>query len=76
MFFIHTEQNAKKSKHVLLFRYKNAGKHFNIKRANRSFYNVAMLKHLGTTATNQYLTREEIKIRLILIQLGKLLERI
>jgi hypothetical protein len=39
----------------------NAGQNHDIKRANRSFENVAQFKYLGATVTNQNLIQEEIK---------------
>jgi hypothetical protein len=44
---------------MLLSRHQNAGQHHNIKRANIHFENVAQLKNLGTTETNQNLNEEE-----------------
>jgi hypothetical protein len=39
----------------------NAGQNYDIKIANRSYKNVAQLKYLGTTVTNQNFIQEEIK---------------
>jgi hypothetical protein len=46
---------------MLLSRHQSAGQNHDIKIANRSFYNVAQLKYLGMTITNQNLIQEEIK---------------
>jgi ribosomal protein S2 len=45
-------------------RHQNAGQNHNIKRANRCYENVAKLRYLGTTVTNQNLIQDEIKRRL------------
>jgi hypothetical protein len=45
-------------------RYQKAGEKHGIKRANRSFEDVATLKYLGTTLTDQNFMHEEIKGRL------------
>jgi hypothetical protein len=42
----------------------NAGQNHDIKRTKRCFENVAQLRYLGTTVTNQNLIEEEIKRRL------------
>jgi hypothetical protein len=44
---------VEKSKYLLSFRYKNAGQIHDMKRANKSSENVAHLKYLETTLTNQ-----------------------
>jgi hypothetical protein len=49
---------------MLLSHHHNAGQKCNIKIANRSSENVAQLKYLETTVTNQNLIKEEIKRRL------------
>jgi hypothetical protein len=53
-----------KTKYILLSRHKNAGQNYYTKIANRCFENVAQIRYLGTTVTNQYLIQEEIKRRL------------
>jgi hypothetical protein len=42
----------------------NVGQNHDIKRANKSFENVAEFKYFGTAITNQKLIQEEIKRRL------------
>jgi hypothetical protein len=46
---------------MLLSRHKNAGQNHDIKIANRCFENMAPIRYLGTTITNQNLILEEIK---------------
>jgi hypothetical protein len=46
---------------MLLSCHQNAGQNHDIKTGDRSFENVAQLKYLGTTITNQNLIQEEIK---------------
>jgi hypothetical protein len=48
----------------MLLSHQNAGQNHDIKVANRCFDDVAQLKYLGTTVTNQNLIQEEIKRRL------------
>jgi hypothetical protein len=52
---------SEKTKYMLLPHHQNAGKIHDIKIVNRSFENVAQLKYLGTTVTDQNLIQEEIK---------------
>jgi hypothetical protein len=52
---IGLEVNTEKTKYMLLSRHQNAGQNYDIKVANRCFENVAGLKYLGTTVTNQNL---------------------
>jgi hypothetical protein len=54
------EVNAEKTKYMLLSHHQNAGKNHNMKIGDRSFENMAQLKYLGTTVTNQNLIGEEI----------------
>jgi hypothetical protein len=49
---------------MLLSRHQTAGQMHDIKRAKRSFDNVAQLKYVGTRVTNQNLIQEKIKRRL------------
>jgi hypothetical protein len=49
---------------MLLSRHHNAEQNYDVKIANRIVENVAELKYLGTTATNQSFIQEEIKGRL------------
>jgi hypothetical protein len=58
------EVNAEKTKYMLLSRHQNAGQNHDIKIVNRCFENVAQLKYLRTTVTNQNFIQEEIKRRL------------
>jgi hypothetical protein len=61
---VDLEVNTEKTKYMLLSRHQNAGQNHDIKTANRCFENVAQLRYLETTATNQNLIQEEIKRRL------------
>jgi hypothetical protein len=58
------EINAEKTKYMIMSRYPTSGQNQNIRIANGSFENVAKLKYLGTTLTNQNDIRDEIKRRL------------
>jgi hypothetical protein len=58
------EINVEKTKYMLLSRQQDVGQNRNMKIENRSFENVSQFKYLGTTATNQNLIQEEIKMRL------------
>jgi hypothetical protein len=61
---VRLEENADKSKYILLSRQQNAGQNQDIKIRNRWFENVAQFRYFGTTITNQNLIQEEIKRRL------------
>jgi hypothetical protein len=58
------EVYAKKTKYMLQSCHQNAGQNHDINTANKPSENVAQLKYLGTTVTNQNLIQEEIKRRL------------
>jgi hypothetical protein len=58
------ELNTEKSKYMLLYRHQNAVHNHDIKKTNRYFENVAHLKCLGTTVTNQNLIQKEIEGKL------------
>jgi hypothetical protein len=58
------EINAEKTKYMLLSRHQNSGQYHDIKIGNRSFENMARLKYLGTTVTNQNLIQDEFTRRL------------
>jgi hypothetical protein len=60
--------NTEKTKYMLISCHHNTEQNHNMKTDNRSFENVAKIKYLGMTVTNQYLIHEEIKSRL---HLGK-----
>jgi ribosomal protein S2 len=53
------EVNTEQTKYMLLSRHKNAGQSYDIKIAKRCFENVAKLRYLGTTITNQNLIQED-----------------
>jgi hypothetical protein len=55
---VSLEANTEKTKYMLLSRQQNAGQIHDIKRVNRSFENVAELRYLGTTVTNQNLIQD------------------
>jgi hypothetical protein len=53
-----------KTKYMLLSRHQNAGQSYDINIANRCFENVAKLRYLGATITNQNLVQEELNLYL------------
>jgi hypothetical protein len=58
---IGLEENAVKTKYMVMYRDQNAGKSHNIKNDNSPFEMVEQFKNLGTTLTNQKSILEEIK---------------
>jgi hypothetical protein len=58
------EVNPEKTKYMLVSRCQKAGQRQSIKIGNRSFERVEKFNNLGTTLTDQYCIREEIKSRL------------
>ena len=57
------EENADKTKYVVMSRDQNAGRSHCMKTDNSSFERVEEFKYLGTTLTNQNSIQEEIKGR-------------
>jgi hypothetical protein len=53
--------NPEKTKYVLVSRYRKAGQRQSIKTAKRSFEDVAKLKYLGATTTDQNLRTKRLK---------------
>ena len=58
------EENADKTRHMVMSRDQNAGRSHNIKTDNSSFERVEQLKYLGTALKDQNSISEEIKSRL------------
>jgi hypothetical protein len=52
---IGLEVTTEKTKYMLLSHHQNAGHNYSIKIANRDFENVAQLRYLRTSVTNQNL---------------------
>jgi hypothetical protein len=61
---IGLEINAEKTKYMIMSRHPNSGQNQNIRIANESLENVATLKYLRTTLTDQNDIHDEIKSRL------------
>ena len=64
---IGLEVNANKTKYIVMFRDRNAGRGYSVKIDNSSIERVEEFKYLGPTLTDQNSIQEEIKSRL---QLG------
>jgi hypothetical protein len=62
---LNLEINAEKTKYTIISRHPNSGLNQNIRIANESFENVAILKYSGTILTNQNDIHDEINSRLI-----------
>jgi hypothetical protein len=58
------EGNLEKTKYMLMSRSQKTGQKYSIKKANRSFEDVAKFRNLGTTLTYKNHLHEEIKCRL------------
>ena len=58
------EVNADKTKYMVMFRDRNAGRGHSVKIDNSSIESVEEFKYLGTTLTDQNSIQEEIKSRL------------
>jgi len=58
------EENAEKSKDMVMHRHQNAVLNYSLLIANKLFKNVAKFKYFRTTVTNQNCIHEEIKSRL------------
>jgi hypothetical protein len=61
---VGVEINAEKAKYMIMSHHPNSGQNQNIRIANESFENVATLKYLGKTLTNQNDIHDQIKSRL------------
>jgi hypothetical protein len=57
--------NPEKTNYMLMSRSQKIGRNRSIKRANRSFEDVAKFKYFGTKLTDQNCMHEEIKGRII-----------
>jgi hypothetical protein len=55
------EVNAGKTKYMLLSHHQNVGQNHDIKTSNKAFENMAQLKYLGTTVTNQIWFRRKLR---------------
>ena len=58
---IGLEVNVDKIKYIVMSRHQNAGRSQNIKTDNSFFERVEELKYLGTTLTNQNLSRKKLR---------------
>jgi hypothetical protein len=56
---VGVEVNTGKTKYMLLSRHHTAGQSYDIKIANRCFANMAKIRYLGTSITDQNLIQEE-----------------
>jgi hypothetical protein len=61
---VSLEMNAENTKYMTMSRHPDSGQNQNIRIANELLENVATLKYLGTTLTNQNDSHDEIKRRL------------
>jgi hypothetical protein len=59
--YVGLETNAEKTKYMIMSHHPKSGQNQNVRTVNESFENVAKLKYIGMTLTNQNGIHDEIK---------------